>query len=207
MVGACSRPGLPLKGKDMPRRSWRRLVPITALMACALPHAGASAAPQALPDLPITPVEDRVANAAQAATVRAIVNRKERARARAAQDRKADGVVEAVVAQIGDGYAWGGTGPDAFDCSGLTAYAFARAGVKLPHTSQGQFAMGSAVDRDDIRAGDLVFFSTAGPGASHVGIATGETTVVSATNSGVMKHSTEDAYWGGQYVGARRIGR
>ena len=52
--------------------------------------------------------------------------------------------------------------------------------------------------RDDIRPGDLVFFSTAGPGASHVGIATGSTTVVSATNGGVMKHSTEDAYWGGQ---------
>ena len=191
----------------MPRRCWRRLVPITALMACALPHAGASAAPQALPDLPIAPVEDRVANAAQAATVLAIVDRKERARVRAAQGREADGVVKAALGQIGDGYAWGGTGPDAFDCSGLTAYAFARRGVKLPHTSQGQFAMGSAVDRDDIRPGDLVFFSTAGPGASHVGVATGTKTVVSATNGGVMRHSTDDAYWGGHYVGARRIDR
>jgi cell wall-associated NlpC family hydrolase len=77
--------------------------------------------------------------------------------------------------------------------------------VSLPHTSQGQFAIGRAVKRDDIRPGDLVFFSTAGPGASHVGIATGETTVVSATSSGVMKHSTSDACWGGHYVGARRL--
>ena len=65
--------------------------------------------------------------------------------------------------------------------------------------------MGRPVAREDIRPGDLVFFSTAGAGASHVGIATSATTVVSATNSGVMKHSTEDAYWGGHYVTARRV--
>jgi cell wall-associated NlpC family hydrolase len=182
---------------------------MTALIACALPRAGASAAPQERPDLPIAPVEDRVDRAVQVFNAGAIAERRERhreqARARAAQSREADGVVDTAVAQIGDGYAWGGSGPDAFDCSGLTAYAFARAGVALPHSSQGQAAAGSAVDRDDIRPGDLVFFSTAGAGASHVGIATSATTVVSATNSGVMEHSTEDAYWGGHYVTARRV--
>jgi cell wall-associated NlpC family hydrolase len=192
----------------MPRH-WRWLVPISALIACVLPRAGASAVPQAKPDLPIAPVEDSVDAAAQATTVRALTDRKEHdreaARARAAQRREADGVVETAVDQIGDGYAWGGSGPDAFDCSGLTAYAFARAGVALPHTSQGQAAMGGPVARDDIRPGDLVFFSTAGPGASHVGIATSATTVVSATNSGVMEHSTQDPYWGGHYVTARRV--
>ena len=111
------------------------------------------------------------------------------------EDREAKSVVRTAVAQIGDGYAWGGSGPDAFDCSGLTAFAFATAGVTLPHTSQGQFAMGRPVARGDIHPGDLVFFSTAGAGASHVGIATGATTVVSATNGGVMEHSTRDAYW------------
>ena len=65
--------------------------------------------------------------------------------------------------------------------------------------------MGRSVDRDDIRAGDLVFFSTAGSGASHVGIATGPHTIVSATNGGVMKHSLSDPYWGGHYVNARRV--
>ena len=192
----------------MPRH-WRWLVPMTALIACVLPRAGASAVPQARPDLSIPPAEDQIDRAAQVATADAFTDRKEhnreRARARAAQAHEADGVVATAVAQIGDGYAWGGSGPDAFDCSGLTAYAFARADVQLPHNSQGQLAVGRPVDRGDIRPGDLVFFSTAGPGASHVGIATGSTTVVSATNSGVMKHSTTDAYWGGHYVAARRV--
>ncbi|WP_084286245.1 C40 family peptidase [Solirubrobacter soli] len=185
----------------MPRR-WRWLVPLTALMACVLPRAGASAAPQAVPDLPTPPAEGLLARAAQAATAQAIVQRDED---RAAERRELDGVVAVALAQVGDAYAWGGTGPDAFDCSGLTAFAFARARVRLPHTSQGQAAMGRPVARDDIRPGDLVFFSTAGAGPSHVGIATGKRTVVSATNSGVMEHSTEDAYWGGHYVGARRL--
>src|SRR3954471_1863833 len=186
----------------MPRR-WRWLVPLTALIACALPRAGASAAPQAIPESPVVPVESRVDRAAQATTAIALAIRDEQVRARAAE---IDRVVAIAEAQIGDGYAWGGSGPDAFDCSGLTAYAYARAaGIALPHTSQGQAAMGRPVHRDDIRRGDLVFFSTAGPGASHVGIAIGETTVVSATNSGVIKHATTDAYWGGHYAGARRL--
>ena len=188
----------------MPRR-WRWLVPLTALIACVLPCAGASAAPQTKPDLPIPPSEDSAASEAQAATLLAIATRKDRNRERAREAREAGGVVDTATAQIGDGYAYGGSGPDGFDCSGLTAYAFARAGVTLPHNSHGQAAMGRSVARDDIQPGDLVFFSTAGPGASHVGIATGASTVVSATNSGVMEHSINDAYWGGHYVGARRV--
>ena len=112
--------------------------------------------------------------------------------------------VKAARGAIGASYAMGGNGPGAFDCSGLTTYALQRAGVALPRTSQAQFGVGKAVDRDEIRAGDLVFFSTNGPGASHVGVATGRGTVISATSSGVMEHSSTDAYWGGSYVGARR---
>jgi peptidoglycan DL-endopeptidase CwlO len=182
----------------MPRRL-RWLVPIAAF---ALPHAEASAAPAPTTELPFPPVEARVERLAQARTVLAIAAHREQRRAHAA---RVDGVVGAAQAQIGDGYAWGASGPDAFDCSGLTAFAFARAGIALPHTSQGQAAMGTPVARDDIRAGDLVFFSTAGAGPSHVGIALSATTVVSATNAGVMEHAVDDAYWGANYVGARRL--
>jgi cell wall-associated NlpC family hydrolase len=115
-------------------------------------------------------------------------------------------VLAAARDHVGAAYAMGASGPGAFDCSGLTSAAFHAAGIDLPRTSQAQFAMGRKVARDDVRAGDLVFFSTAGPGASHVGIATSNDTAISATSSGgVMRHSTKDAYWGGSYVGARRV--
>ena len=114
--------------------------------------------------------------------------------------------VTAALSTVGASYASGAAGPDAFDCSGLTMWALARAGIAAPHSSYAQYAMGSAVSRSDIRRGDLVFFDSAGAGASHVGIATSPTTAVSATNHGVMTHPIFDAYWGGSYVGARRLG-
>lgn len=114
--------------------------------------------------------------------------------------------VQAAMSQARTPYKFGGDGPGGFDCSGLTMWAYAQAGVKLPHYSFDQFTMGVAIDRDAIQPGDLVFFDTAGPGASDVGIATSATTVVSATSSrGVLEHETFDDYWGAHYVGARRL--
>lgn len=80
-----------------------------------------------------------------------------------------------------------------------------QAGITVPRTSYSQFATGTSVPRGSIQAGDLVFFDTSGPGASDVGIATGATTVVSATTHGVMTHPLNSGYWGTHYVGARRI--
>lgn len=114
--------------------------------------------------------------------------------------------VQAAKSQTGTPYKFGGDGPGGFDCSGLTMWAYAQAGVKLPHYSFDQFTMGAPVERDAIQPGDLVFFDTAGPGASDVGIATSPTTVVSATSSrGVLDHQIFDDYWGAHYVGARRL--
>jgi cell wall-associated NlpC family hydrolase len=114
--------------------------------------------------------------------------------------------VTAALSKVGAPYASGAAGPDAFDCSGLTMWALARASIAAPHSSFAQFAMGSGVARSDIRRGDLVFFDSAGTGASHVALATSPTTAVSATDHGVMTHPIFDAYWGGHYVGARRLG-
>ena len=116
------------------------------------------------------------------------------------------GAVAAARAQIGKAYAYGGNGPSAFDCSGLTTHAFRAAGIALPRTSFGQYGMGTPVSRSDIQAGDLVFFDSNGPGASHVGVATGPTSFVSATSHGVMETSIDSGYWSQHYVGARRIG-
>lgn len=129
-------------------------------------------------------------------------------RAQRAEPSPLAAAVSAARSRIGSTYAMGAAGPRAFDCSGLTMWAFARAGIALPHNSQAQFGLGRAVARDDVRSGDLVFFSTNGPGASDVGVATGRDTAISATSSGgVMEHSISDAYWGGAYVGARRVER
>jgi cell wall-associated NlpC family hydrolase len=106
---------------------------------------------------------------------------------------------------IGTPYAYGGAQPGGFDCSGLVVYAFQKAGVSLPRTSFAQFGAGSAVDRANVQAGDLVFFNANGPGASHVGIATSNSTVISATTRGVREHAISDSYWGSHYVGARRV--
>jgi peptidoglycan DL-endopeptidase CwlO len=107
---------------------------------------------------------------------------------------------------IGAGYAYGGNGPSRFDCSGLTVYAMRAAGVSLPRTSYSQFNVGTPVDRASIQAGDLVFFDTDGSGASHVGVATSNSSVISATaSSGVVEHSISGPYWGSRYVGARRV--
>lgn len=139
-----------------------------------------------------------------------------------AQEREADGpapqeasapgeggaarrAVAAAKAQEGTPYSSGGAQPGGFDCSGLTSWAFDQAGISIPRTSFDQYEVGTAVERADIQAGDLVFFDSAGAGASDVGIATSPTRVVSATTHGVMEHATFDAYWGSHYVGARRV--
>ena len=106
--------------------------------------------------------------------------------------------------EIGVPYVFGGTGAGGFDCSGLTQWAFAQAGVTLPRTSYSQYGVGVAVSA--VQAGDLVFWDTDGSGASHVGIATGAGTAISATTHGVLEHSITGPYWGARYIGARRVG-
>jgi cell wall-associated NlpC family hydrolase len=118
----------------------------------------------------------------------------------------AAGAVAAARTQMGKPYALGGVGPSSWDCSGLTQWAMAQVGIQLPRTSFQQASAGVHVDRAAVQAGDLVFFDANGPGASHVAIATGPTTAISATSHGVREHSTVGPYWGAHYYGARRVG-
>jgi cell wall-associated NlpC family hydrolase len=117
-----------------------------------------------------------------------------------------EAAVHAALSKVGASYAMGAAGPDAFDCSGLTMWALQHAGIGAPHSSFAQFAMGHGVGRSEIRRGDLVFFDSFGAGASHVALAVSPTTAVSATSHGVMTHPIFDAYWGGHFIGARRLG-
>jgi cell wall-associated NlpC family hydrolase len=114
-------------------------------------------------------------------------------------------VVAAARSKLGQPYEYGGEGDGGWDCSGLVQWAFAQVGVSLPRTSFAQFGVGTPIDRSAIQAGDLVYFNAAGPGASHVAIATSNSMAISATTRGVMEHPIGGAYWGAHYVGARRM--
>jgi len=103
-------------------------------------------------------------------------------------------------------YRDGGTDPQGFDCSGFTQYVFARHGVALPRAVREQFAIGREV-RDDFTQGDLLFFTTTEPGASHVAISVGGDEFVHAPSStGVVRVEHLSArYWAQRFLGARRI--
>ena len=103
---------------------------------------------------------------------------------------------------LGVPYRWAGADPDTgFDCSGLVMYVFAQLGVQLPHFAAGQYGYGSAVARDQLQPGDLVFFD----GLSHVGIYIGNGQFVHAPHTGTVVSIASLASFSGSYVGARRI--
>jgi cell wall-associated NlpC family hydrolase len=108
----------------------------------------------------------------------------------------------------GTRYRNGGSDPNGFDCSGFTQYVFAKYGLSLPREVREQFHEGRPVDPDDLSPGDLVFFSTTDPGASHVGIVIGSDQFVHAPSSnGVVRvERLRSSYWSQRYIGARRIG-
>jgi cell wall-associated NlpC family hydrolase len=110
--------------------------------------------------------------------------------------------VQTARAQIGDPYVWGATGPDSFDCSGLTSYAWKAAGVILPRTSREQYAAGVKVARSTLRPGDLVYF---GSPIYHVALYIGNNMMISAPQPGdVVKYQSLDAF--SDYAGATRPG-
>jgi cell wall-associated NlpC family hydrolase len=109
--------------------------------------------------------------------------------------------VDTAMAQLGDPYVWAAAGPDAFDCSGLTQYAYAAAGVSLPHSSSMQSQMGTPVSRSELQPGDLVFFYSP---VSHVGMYIGNGQMVHASTSGQpVQVASLDSM--GSYTGARRV--
>ena len=85
--------------------------------------------------------------------------------------------------QMGKPYVYGAAGPDAFDCSGLTEWAFAHAGVSLPHSAAAQYNYGMHVSYSELQPGDLVFFSEGGY-IGHVGIYVGNGNMIDAPHSG-----------------------
>lgn len=106
---------------------------------------------------------------------------------------------------IGVPYVFGGTSTSGFDCSGYVQHVFAMLGMSIPRTADAQYDAGHKIV-GGMKPGDLVFFQTYAPGASHVGIYLGHNKFVSASSSqGVSISSLNDPYWHARYIGAKRL--
>jgi cell wall-associated NlpC family hydrolase len=97
-----------------------------------------------------------------------------------ASSAAAQAAVDTALAQVGDAYVFGASGPDAFDCSGLMQYAYSAAGVSLPHSSRSQSQMGSPVSVSELQPGDLLFYYSP---TSHVAMYIGNGQMIHASTS------------------------
>lgn len=119
----------------------------------------------------------------------------------------AQGAIQAALSKLGCKYVWGATGPNTFDCSGLTQWAYKQAGITIGRTTWDQINNGKSVSMSELVPGDLVFFHTmGGTPPTHVGIYLGDGTFVHAPNArSVVRVDYLSGYWANKYYGARRI--
>jgi len=162
---------------------------MAALMSSGCASPGSIAGPTAFPRAPVTSPPPGPAIDVPTAVVAAIL--------------------DTAQSMLGVPYRLGGEDPAGFDCSGLVRYALGQHQVDVPRTVTEQFALGRPVAPDGLRPGDLVFFSTIGPGATHVGIVlepAGESFVHAPSAGGVVRIERFDTeYWRLRFVGARRL--
>ena len=117
--------------------------------------------------------------------------------------------VAAAMTKLGDKYVWAAAGPDTFDCSGLTLWAWGQAGVSLPHYTGSQLAITQPIPISDLQPGDLVFIWGPGEGGGppgHVGLYIGGGQMVHAPNSGSWVKVDSIYWWSGARVAAGRVG-
>jgi cell wall-associated NlpC family hydrolase len=119
----------------------------------------------------------------------------------------ADRAADYAVQLVGSRYRYGGTSPSTgFDCSGLVQYTYARAGRKLPRSTDDQRVAASRIRVSELRRGDLVFFDQEGKKHGHVGIYVGNGEFVHAPSSGkrVRRDRLDAPYWSRHISEARR---
>jgi cell wall-associated NlpC family hydrolase/regulator of replication initiation timing len=117
-----------------------------------------------------------------------------------AQNPNAQAAIAAAYSVIGTPYAWGSADPNVgFDCSGLTMWSWAQAGVSLPHSSASQYAVLPHIDRSDLQPGDLIFFFSP---ISHVAMYLTPSTMIDANHPGDVVN-VRPIYWE-HFVGAAR---
>jgi cell wall-associated NlpC family hydrolase len=109
--------------------------------------------------------------------------------------------------QVGVRYRWGGMSRRGFDCSGFIGYVLRAVGVSVPRTTYAMWTDGRAVSRDQLKVGDVVFFTTTRPGPSHAGIYIGNNQFIHASSGfgRVTVTSLDYRYYKPRYIGARRF--
>ncbi len=115
-------------------------------------------------------------------------------------------LLKSSLSYMGVPYVWGGEDPSGMDCSGFVQKVFTDHGIRMPRTADLQFEVGQVVPRGSEQPGDLVFFETYCPGASHVGVYLGRSQFVHASSgAGYITIGTlRDDYFSRCYLGARR---
>ncbi|MGF9755810.1 C40 family peptidase, partial [Microvirga sp. 0TCS3.31] len=109
----------------------------------------------------------------------------------------ASAAIAFAAAQIGDPYRWGASGPNAWDCSGLTAGAWATAGTVLPHYSVAQYTQSTKITAADLVPGDLVFWGSSSSQSSiyHVALYIGDGQIIHAPRTGRPVVQESMYYW------------
>lgn len=118
---------------------------------------------------------------------------------------KVENVLASANRMRGTRYIYGASSRSATDCSGFTLQVFRANGISLPRTAREQVYKGVAVSRNNLQAGDLVFFNTRGY-VSHVGIYTGNNKFIHASSgAGRVIESSLTGYYAARYITARRV--
>lgn len=117
-----------------------------------------------------------------------------------------DKLVSLAKSKLGCKYVWGATGPNQFDCSGLTSWCYKQVGISIPRTSLAQSKSGKAVSKSNLQAGDLLFWKTTSAEVGHVGMYVGNGQFIHAPNKSkpVKYDSLSNSYYSSRYVRARR---
>jgi len=119
-------------------------------------------------------------------------------------------IVNLAIAQMGKTYLWGATGPERFDCSGLTTFVYKKNGISLPRTAIEQSKVGDKVTYDGLKKGDLIFFrSTKSSRISHTGIYLGNNLFIHASSAKgkVVESNLKSGYYRKNFQWGRRFTR
>ena len=167
-----------------------------------------------LPDAVVTPASEAPPSESVAPRLATAATFRGRAVVRDDADAMVHEVIRIAEGEIGRRYQLGGRGEagDGFDCSGLIQYAYARLGITLPRRSLDQATQGIRIEKREsqLRAGDILTFSSSGGRVTHVGLYMGDGRFIHSASRGVQvsRLSQEDPYgrwWYRRWVGVRRV--